>query len=119
MIVRDERQKKNILTALGDEYARRILLSTMREAKSIERISRDYDIPLTTAYRRVHELQEAGLVIVQGSHRGPDGKWTDLYRSVASEIRMQFNPSSLDVEISISEDVADKLARLWGYMRRT
>ena len=81
MIITDEKQKKVILNALLDEYSRKILDSTIDEAKSITDIMREQDIPMTSTYRRVKLLMDNKLVKVERSMVTDDGKRYFLYLS--------------------------------------
>ncbi|WP_179205357.1 ArsR/SmtB family transcription factor [Halobacterium hubeiense] len=52
---------KKALEVLGDRTAVRVLKS-LTEQKSTPEISEECGIPLSTAYRKVNELEEAGLI---------------------------------------------------------
>ncbi len=43
----------------------KIILSTIPKEKSVEDLSKENDIPLSTCYRRVHEMLDGGLLLVQ------------------------------------------------------
>ncbi len=105
------------MKALADEYSRAILLSTIDKSKSAIEVSAERNIPISTAYRRLHDLEEAGLVVVERSVVSEDGKRFELYRSTVRSVAVSFNPGAIDVEIVPNEDMATKFARLWGYMR--
>jgi len=54
----DEEAKKSmlkdkILEALADKYARIILTATIDEPKSVIQLSEEYNIPMSTAYRKL------------------------------------------------------------------
>lgn len=50
------------LEAVGDEDSTAILGAIQGEAKTVPELSEECDIPLSTAYRKVNRLQDAGLV---------------------------------------------------------
>ena len=58
---------------------------------------------MSTAYRRIHELEEAGLVQATGSIINDDGKRYYLYRSKIKAVRTVFGVDSLEVEIIPNE----------------
>jgi len=93
------------MKALADEYSRAILASIMDKPKSVVEISMECNIPMSTAYRRVHELEEAGLVQVNGSIISSDGKRYYLYRSRIKAVRTIFGVDSLNVEIIPNEEM--------------
>ena len=106
-----------LVQGLADEYSRKILLSAIPKAKSVEDMSRENDIPLSTAYRRVHELLDAQILVVERIIITPDGKKYELLRSSYRAINVTFEGGEMKVEATINEDVAEKLRRLWLTMR--
>ncbi len=117
MRLHEETSKDKVLQALADEYSRSILLSTIQKAKSAVELSTEKNIPISTAYRRLHELQEAGLVAVERSVITDDGKKFDLYRSTVKSVAISFDLGATEVELIPNEDMVTKFVRLWGYMR--
>jgi predicted transcriptional regulator len=113
MIVTNEKQKKAIVNALLDEYSRKILDSTINEAKSIIEIIREQDIPMTSAYRRVKLLMDNKLVKVERSMVTEDGKRYYLYLSSIKNASIKYDEGKLIVEITpnIKELPEDKLLR--------
>ncbi len=113
MIITNEKQKKAIVNALLDEYSRKILDSTINEAKSIIEIIREQDIPMTSAYRRVKLLMDNKLVKVERSMVTEDGKRYYLYLSSIKNASIKYDEGKLIVEITpnIKELPEDKLLR--------
>lgn len=105
------------MQALADEYSRAILVSTIQTPKSAIEVSAERNIPISTAYRRLHELEEAGLVVVERSKVTEDGKRFELYRSTVRSVSVSFNLNSIDVELVPNEDMVARFTRLWDYMR--
>lgn len=91
--------KKAILKALSDDYSRTIMNYTIEKPRSVIDIVKDCDIPMTTAYRRVHELEENKILKVTGSIITEDGKKYFLYQSRLKAIYVIFGLESLDVQI--------------------
>jgi DNA-binding Lrp family transcriptional regulator len=102
---------------MGDEYSRKIILSAIPAAKSVEDLSREDDIPLSTCYRRVHELLDAQILVVERIIVTPDGKKYELLRSAYRTVSVNFASGIMKVEVTVNEDVAEKLRRLWMTMR--
>ena len=119
MIITDEKQKKVILNALLDEYSRKILDSTIDEAKSITDIMREQDIPMTSTYRRVKLLMDNKLVKVERSMVTDDGKRYFMYLSSIKDASIKFNKGELIVEITpnIRERPEDKLLRSFSTIK--
>lgn len=102
----DEQKFKNaVLQALADEYSRTILTFIMDEPKSVIEISTECRIPMSTTYRRIHDLEEAGLVQVKGSIVNEDGKRYYLYRSRIKAVRTVFGVDSLEVEVIPNDEM--------------
>jgi len=115
--LQDETAKDRVLKALADEYSRSIILSTIQNSRSAVELSVEKSIPISTAYRRLHELQEAGLVAVERSVVTEDGKRFDLYRSTVKSVGISFHLGSIEIELIPNEDMVARFVRLWGYMR--
>ncbi|HUK26816.1 MAG TPA: helix-turn-helix domain-containing protein [Candidatus Acidoferrales bacterium] len=113
MIVSDEPAKQRILAALADEYSRKILTATIQDPMSALELSKKYEIPITTVYRRIEELVEAGLLAAVKSGRTTDGKWYDLYRSLLRRIDVGFEKGDVRIEVMVNEHVADRFTRMW------
>ena len=71
---RESNLRQAILKALSDEYSRTIMNYTIEQPKSVIDMVRDCNVPMTTAYRRVHELEENKILKVTGSIITDDGK---------------------------------------------
>lgn len=114
MIVSEELAKQKILSAMADQYSRRILTATVNDPVSALDLSKAYQIPITTVYRRIEELVEAGLIAAVRSGRTADGKWYDLYRSLLRRIDIGFENGEVRIEVMVNEHVADKFTRMWA-----
>jgi len=108
-----------LVQGLADEYSRKILLSAIPKAKSVEDMSRENDIPLSTCYRRVHELLDGQILVVEKIIVTTDGKKYELLRSAYRAVNVSFDGGTMKVEATINEDVAEKLRRLWMTMKET
>ncbi len=53
---------KALLLAVDDSDCRAILRAIGEEAKAVKEISEECDVPLSTAYRKINRLHEAGLI---------------------------------------------------------
>lgn len=113
MIIKDEKQRKAIVEALLDEYSRKILCSTINQAKSVIDIMREQNIPMTSTYRKVKLLIDNKLIKVERSLLTDDGKRYYLYLSSIKSASILFENGELIVEIipNIMEKPEDKLLR--------
>ena len=99
ILAQDSDLRKAILKALSDDYSRTIMNYTIEEPKSVVNMVKDCDIPMTTAYRRVRELEESKILKVTGSIVTDDGKKYFLYQNRLKAIYVVFGLESLDVQI--------------------
>ncbi|AJM91791.1 MULTISPECIES: helix-turn-helix domain-containing protein [Nitrosopumilus] len=99
ILARDSNLRKAILKALSDDYSRTIMNYTIEKPKSVVEIVKECDIPMTTAYRRVKELEESKILKVTGSIVTDDGKKYFLYQNRLKAIYVIFGLESLDVQI--------------------
>jgi predicted transcriptional regulator len=94
----DPGKVRAIINALSDEYSMKIIASTISEAKSPEQISHENNIPVSTCYRRIHDL--VALSIIQVSKIDlEDGKKSVLYKSVYKDILVKFENNELTVDL--------------------
>jgi len=108
-----------LLKALGDKYTRIILLSIIDEPKSVIDITKEQNVPISSAYRKIHWLEKSHLIGVKGFVITNEGKKYHLYQSriktmnislATNAIKIEFtsnngkmyNPSLLEQEIPIT-----------------
>lgn len=115
--ITDPARAQALIQSLADDYSKKILLSAIPKAKSVEDMSKENDIPLSTCYRRVHELLDAQILVVDRVIITPDGKKYELFRSSYRSVTVSFEGGALKVQAVVNEDVADKLRRMWLTMK--
>lgn len=99
ILARDSDLRKAILKALSDQYSQTIMNFTIEKPKSVVEIVKECDIPMTTAYRRVNDLEENKILKVTGSVVTDDGKKYFLYQNRLKSIYVNFGLESLDIQI--------------------
>ena len=102
-----------IAEAMLDAFSRKIVTSTISEGKTTETLSAENGIPLSTAYRRVHDLEAQGIIIVERVVLTSSGKRYSIYRSAFTEVKIDLESNGLSVQVTPNRDVADKLFRFW------
>ncbi len=108
MIVTNEKAKKAILTALGDQEMVKILDSVMAHSKSVNAIIRETNIPYTTAYRKIKWLLSEKLLVVDKIEITPDGKKSSLVHSVLRAIVVRYEQNNIVVEAEQNVDTVKK-----------
>jgi predicted transcriptional regulator len=91
-----------ILDALSDMTSRRILNSLADKTMSIEEITEEVNVPMTTVYRHVHGLASVGLLLVRTAVTAGGDKYK-LYKGCFRAISMEMNGVELRVWVEPNE----------------
>jgi len=102
-----------LVQALADEYSRKIMLSTIPSPKSVEDLSTEDGIPLSTCYRKVTELTEDHILVVERMIMTPAGKKYAIYRATIEGVHVDMGPGSLNVTVKPNPEAAAKLQSAW------
>lgn len=113
MAIRSAEMSKAFLSALGNESSRRILDSAITCGKTVEQISAEQRLPLSTCYRRVREFMDEGLMILEKMVVTQTGKRYAVYRTSFSRATISFNGGEVSVGIFPNLDIIEKLRRRW------
>ena len=103
----------SILSALGDDSSRRILTSAIATGKTVEEISAEQNLPLSTCYRRVRHFVDEGLMVLERLVVTRAGKRFAIYRTSFSDVTIRFYPGEIAVETTPNLEVIDKLRTRW------
>ncbi len=106
-----------MLRQLADYQSRTILQFTLDKHKTVEEISRKLKIPLSTTYRKINELKDSGLLVVEKSAITDKGKICDLYRSTIKSMRVDLNSQRISWDITFNDAMHDKIMRAWNSIR--
>ena len=106
---------KHIVSALSDEFSLRIIVSTVARGKTVQDISVEQAVPLSTCYRRARELVEEGILVVERIVVTGEGKRFAVYRSSFKAVEMASDFRELSASAELNEDVAEKFRRWWFY----
>ncbi len=102
---------------MADECSVAILKGTSERARSAMDLVREFALPSATVYRRVDELSKIGLLAVDRIVITDDGKKYSLYRSAVKDILARYSAGKVEVTVTLNEDAAARLSRLWSSMR--
>ncbi len=113
MWINDVEEVRAIVNALSDEYSRKIIAATVLKAKSPEQISEEQGIPVSTCYRRVHDLLSLSIIHVSKIDLA-NGKKSVLYKSAYKNILVKFEPNELAVDlVPNTNSPDDNLSDMW------
>ncbi len=107
-----------ILEAMSDTSSRAILNSIIASGKSIEQIAEEKGIPVSTAYRRIHELCAKGLVVVERVVVGSSGKKCWIYRSAFQGAKIDADLERIRVVGLPNDNIPDITFRLWQFAEK-
>lgn len=113
MRIKDGKLKDALLKAIADKHSSLILSATSWKPVSIMDLVRDEGIPPSSAYRKVKELMDQGLVAVARTIVTEDGKKYDLYKGAYREVTVNFRRGSVEVTVLPNRDVLEKAFRLF------
>jgi predicted ArsR family transcriptional regulator len=75
-----EEKNKEVSKLLADHYSQKILVYTYASPMSAQKLSKICRIPIAACYRRIHELEEVGLIIVDREKEVYKGRKVRLYK---------------------------------------
>lgn len=109
---------EQVFQTLDDQHCREII-TQLEEPKTVAEIAESCDIPLSTTYRKVEQLDEASLISQQTEIR-EGGHHRARYRlDFVTIFVLLSNDQSIDVEVERPvSDPEDGLLSLWSELRR-
>jgi len=108
----------SVLDSLGDEYSARILSALTDEEMSAKGISDELGIPIATVYRRIEDLDDAGLIEFEGKALTQDDKRVKVYRSYVDELRIRFEPDEPQVEMKRYSEAQKSIDEAWKRIKK-
>jgi len=90
---------ETLLELLGDEYARAALEAVSETPRSGREVSSCTSMSRPTAFRRLNELESAGLVTTE-QHIDESGHHHKRYRSLVKEISFELTADGLVAEVT-------------------
>jgi predicted ArsR family transcriptional regulator len=93
---------------LTDEYAVKILVATVRSPRSAQQISEQYGIPIAACYRRIRDLELAGLIVCTERRLSQQGKRVGYYLSRIKTATVQFDNGKLKVRFTMKDEAPDQ-----------
>lgn len=108
---------ETVLEALHDDDCRTII-TRLTEPMTADTIAERTDIPLSTTYRKLDTLTDAGLV-VEGVEIRSDGQHASQYMVGFDDVSIELTDEmALEVDVAKRSRSADeRLAELWSAVR--
>ena len=98
MIIKSEKLKKAILTALADKEMLDILNESMDNLVTGTDIVKKFDIPHSTAYRKIKWMLDNELLVVVKMGFTDEGKKYSLFRSTIRSVNVRYQKNEVTVE---------------------
>ncbi|MCG7844072.1 MAG: winged helix-turn-helix domain-containing protein [Methanomassiliicoccales archaeon] len=93
---------------LTDEYAVKILVATVRSPHNAQQISEQFGIPIAAVYRRIRDLELAGLIVCTERKLSRQGKRVCFYVSRVKTASLQFDNGRLKVRFTMKDEPLDQ-----------
>jgi DNA-binding transcriptional ArsR family regulator len=103
--VDDDATVQAVLDALQDDDCRAVLGATTDEALSASELSSACDLPLSTTYRKLDALTEAGL-LVERTRLCPEGKHASEYLRAVDDVVVSTGADG-GFELTVSKRTVD------------
>lgn len=87
-----------LLELLGDEYTRRVLAAVTENRLSGSEVMDAADVSRATAYRRLGDLEEAGLVESEMAF-DPDGHHHEKFRAVVESVDIAIEEDGISLSV--------------------
>ncbi len=85
-----DQRLREVSQLLADDYSQKILVNTYSSPMSAQRLSKTCQIPIAACYRRIHELEQAGLLTVDGEREVYKGRKIRLYKCMLRSATIEF-----------------------------
>jgi len=100
-----------LLKALFDKHSYKILLSIIDESKTAVQICNENEkvIPISSTYKKIKKLKEAGLLIIDKIVINKEGKKVIFYKSKIRSIEMILNKKQFILQLKKNENNFSKI----------
>lgn len=102
--------KEMMIASLSDPDSRRIIRAVMVRPKSAVEIEKELDLPQSTLYRKISDLKECGLLMVEKYAISYDGRKEALYACPFTEVRFKVGREEIELELI---ETKESLERRW------
>ena len=97
-----------MIAVLGDSESQQIMSFLTSESRTSSTIAKELGLPPSTVYRKIGQMRECGLLMVDRFLILPDGKREALYACAFTEIRFYREAHELGLEITLSQRALEK-----------
>ncbi len=98
-----------LLELLGDEYTRQVLAAVTEQPRSGREVVEAADVSKATAYRRLDDLEEAGLVDSEMVF-DPDGHHHERFHVIVESIDITFDDNGVEIAVEIDDEYSTAIS---------
>lgn len=109
MLITNPELKAQILSAMADPDSGRIMQAIRSDAKGVVKIGTELRIPISSMYRKISILKEAGLVFASTYEITSDGKKQELYSSSVLELKIDFHGTDSMIDLVPSSEIVNRI----------
>ncbi|MGB9125573.1 MAG: transcriptional regulator [Nitrosotalea sp.] len=102
--IEDSHINRIILEAIGDDDKKNILNAVLDKPRIISEILEICNIPQTSGYRKVNNLIQNGLLIINGHVLTDDGRSINKYQPVFDNIQIQVEKNKVIVQVQLRKE---------------
>ncbi len=88
-----------LLELLGDEYTRRVFEAVAAQSRAGREVAEVADVSRTTAYRRLNDLRDAGLVTTEMAVN-KNGHHRERYEAVVNHVAVSVDEGSIETSVT-------------------
>ncbi|WP_251343201.1 winged helix-turn-helix domain-containing protein [Haloplanus halophilus] len=98
----DDLTKAELLDLFGDEYTRRVYEAIAERPRSGRDVADAADVSRSTAYRRLNDLRDAGLVRTELTIC-EDGHHRERFEAVATSLTITLDDGDMAARVSVAD----------------
>lgn len=99
---RPEPSTEELLDLFGDEYTRRVFEAVADQPRGGRAVADAADVSRPTAYRRLNDLRDAGLVRTETALCA-DGHHHDVYEAIVESVSISLADDGMDARVSVAD----------------
>ena len=100
--------KEMMIAGLADSESRKIIIAVMAKPKAAAEVEKELGLPQSTLYRKISELKECGLLMVERFEVRPDGRREALYACSFAEVRFKAESGEIVLDLIQTEESKEK-----------
>ncbi|MCJ7561562.1 MAG: helix-turn-helix domain-containing protein [Thermoplasmata archaeon] len=102
-----EEKSKEVSKLLADNYSQKILAYTYSSPMSAQKLSKLCRIPIAACYRRIHELEDAGLITIDQDKEVYKGRRVRMYKCRLKSAAIKFSKGRFSLKFDVHPENGD------------